>query len=232
MEKGRQAGSSAYSAGRLAADHGAGRGGCVVRAARASSANCPWPTIWRPPSATPKHGFPVTQLIALYWKGNMAAFEKDKALIEELDNARATYLIDGHTPAEGEVFRNPDLAHTLTLIAKGGRDAFYKGAIAHTIDAYFKRIGGDLRYEDFASHHGEWVTPLVGQLSRLRRLRTAAQRPGRRGSADAADPQRLRSEEDGRGLGGHADGDAGSEAAGLRGSCEVVCRSGLRARCR
>ena len=24
-----------------------------------------------------------------------------------------TYLIDGHTPAEGEVFRNPDLAHTL-----------------------------------------------------------------------------------------------------------------------
>ena len=48
----------------------------------------------------------------------------------------------------------------MTLIAKGGRDAFYKGAIAHTIDAYFKRIGGDLRYEDFAAHHGEWVEPL------------------------------------------------------------------------
>jgi gamma-glutamyltranspeptidase / glutathione hydrolase len=107
------------------------------------------------------HGFPVTQLIALYWKGNMAAFEKDNTLIEELDNARATYLIDGHTPEEGEIFRNPDLAHTLTLIAKEGRDAFYKGPIAHTIDAYFKRIGGDLRYEDFASHHGEWVTPLA-----------------------------------------------------------------------
>jgi gamma-glutamyltranspeptidase/glutathione hydrolase len=45
------------------------------------------------------------------------------------------------------------------MIAAGGRDAFYKGAIAHTIDAYFKRIGGDLRYEDFASYHGEWVTP-------------------------------------------------------------------------
>jgi gamma-glutamyltranspeptidase / glutathione hydrolase len=107
------------------------------------------------------HGFPVTQLIALYWKGNMAAFEKDNALIEELDNARATFLIDGRTPEEGEIFRNPDLAHTLTLIAKEGRDAFYKGSIAHTIDAYFKRIGGDLRYDDFASHHGEWVTPLA-----------------------------------------------------------------------
>ena len=107
------------------------------------------------------HGFPVTQLISVYWKANMAAFEKQRAQIEEFDNARATYLIDGHTPAEGEIFRNPDLAHTLTLIAKGGRDVFYKGEIAHTIDAYFRRIGGDLRYEDFATHHGEWVTPLT-----------------------------------------------------------------------
>ncbi len=105
-------------------------------------------------------GFPVTQLISVYWKGNMEAFEKYKGLIEENENAKHTYLIDSHTPAEGEIFKNPDLAHTLTLIADGGRDAFYKGAIAHTIDAYFKRIGGDLRYEDFAAHRGEWVTPL------------------------------------------------------------------------
>ncbi len=107
-----------------------------------------------------RNGFPVTQLVALYWKANMAAFEREKALIEELDNARATYLIDGHPPAEGQIFRNPDLAQTLTMIAEGGRDAFYKGAIAHTIDAYFKRIGGDLRYQDLASHRGEWVNPI------------------------------------------------------------------------
>jgi gamma-glutamyltranspeptidase/glutathione hydrolase len=109
-------------------------------------------------------GFPVTELIAAYWKGNMAAFQKNNGLIEESDNARHTYLISdangGHTPAQGEIFKNPDLANTLTLIAKGGRDAYYKGPIAHTIDAYFKRIGGDLRYEDFAAHHGEWVEPL------------------------------------------------------------------------
>lgn len=113
-----------------------------------------------PAIAYARNGFPVTQLIARYWKSNMAAFERDKALIEELDNARATYLVNGHTPAEGEIFRNPDLANTLGTIAKRGRDAFYKGDIAHAIDRYFKRIGGDLRYEDFAAHHGEWVTPL------------------------------------------------------------------------
>ncbi|MDO1528585.1 gamma-glutamyltransferase family protein [Fulvimonas sp. R45] len=106
-----------------------------------------------------REGFPVTEIVASYWRGNFAAFEREHGLIEELDNARKTYLVDGHTPRQGEVFRNPDLARTLGELAAGGRDAFYKGRIAHTIDAYFKRIGGDLRYADFAGFHGEWVTP-------------------------------------------------------------------------
>jgi gamma-glutamyltranspeptidase/glutathione hydrolase len=110
------------------------------------------------------NGFPVTELIAAYWKGSMANFEKNKGLIAEFDNAKHTYLIPdaqgGHTPAQGEIFKNPDLANTLTLIAKGGRDAYYKGPIAKTIDAYMKRIGGDLRYDDFAEFHGEWVDPV------------------------------------------------------------------------
>jgi gamma-glutamyltranspeptidase / glutathione hydrolase len=109
------------------------------------------------------NGFPVTELIANYWKGGMAAFERRRKLIEELDNARHTYLIadsnGGHTPEQGEIFKNPDLANTLAMIAGGGRDVYYKGEIAHTIDAYFKRIGGDLNYSDFANFHGEWVKP-------------------------------------------------------------------------
>jgi gamma-glutamyltranspeptidase / glutathione hydrolase len=108
-------------------------------------------------------GFPVTQVIAQYWKNNMAAYARRTNLIEELDNARHTYLIvdghGGHTPEQGEIFKNPDLARTLTLIARGGRGAFYKGKITRAIDAYFRRIGGDLSYSDFADFHGEWVTP-------------------------------------------------------------------------
>jgi gamma-glutamyltranspeptidase / glutathione hydrolase len=111
-----------------------------------------------------RDGFPVAQLAAQYWKGNMASFERRRGLIEESDNARRTFLIadanGGHAPAQGEIFRNPDLANTYEKIAAGGRDAFYKGEIAHTMDAYFRRIGGDLRYGDFAAHHGEWVTPV------------------------------------------------------------------------
>jgi gamma-glutamyltranspeptidase/glutathione hydrolase len=104
------------------------------------------------------HGFPVAEVAAEYWKGNWQAFEKHKGLIKDFANAEKVYLIDGHTPRQGEIFRNPDFAHTLTLVAQGGRDAFYKGPIAHTMADFFKGTGG-LAYSDFADFHGEWVTP-------------------------------------------------------------------------
>ncbi len=103
-------------------------------------------------------GFPVSPVIAYYFAGNLARFEQSIDEIEEFDNARATYFADG-APAAGAIFKNPDLAKTLRLIGRKGRDAFYKGDIARTIDAYMKRIGGDLRYEDFAAHESEWVAP-------------------------------------------------------------------------
>jgi gamma-glutamyltranspeptidase / glutathione hydrolase len=116
-----------------------------------------------PAIAYARDGYPVTQVIAYYWARNMEIFEKahKDGILEEIDNARATYLINGHAPKEGDVFKNPDLAATYEAIAKGGRDAFYKGDIAKTIDAYMKRIGGDLRYEDFAAHHSVWVEPVL-----------------------------------------------------------------------
>lgn len=74
----------------------------------------------------------------------------------------------GNCPAEGAglmpdghgLFRNPDLANTLELIGRDGRDAYYRGPIARTIDAYMRRIGGWLRYDDLARHQGEWVDPV------------------------------------------------------------------------
>jgi gamma-glutamyltranspeptidase/glutathione hydrolase len=105
------------------------------------------------------NGFPVSQMIAMNWARNIALFQANRGMIEELDNALRVYLVDGHAPVEGEVFRNPDLARTLTKIAQGGRDWYYQGEIAKTTDSYFRRVGGDLRYTDFASYHGEWVEP-------------------------------------------------------------------------
>jgi len=112
-----------------------------------------------PAIAAAREGAPVPPVIAMYWASNFARFEGELDAIEEFDNARATYLIDGRPPVPGELFRNLDLAATLETIAAGGREAFYEGEIARTLDAYMERIGGALRYEDLASHHGEWVEP-------------------------------------------------------------------------
>ncbi len=116
-----------------------------------------------PAIAYASEGFPVSQLVAEYWESNIAALEKSFTGkdLEEIANARATYLLNGRVPKEGEVFKNPDLAATYGKIAEGGRDIFYKGEIARTIDSYMKRIGGDLRYEDFAAHKSVWVDPIT-----------------------------------------------------------------------
>jgi gamma-glutamyltranspeptidase/glutathione hydrolase len=106
-----------------------------------------------------KNGFPVTEVVARYWKSNMQSFEHHRKLIPALKNAEKLYLIDGHGPRQGEIFKNTDLAHTLSEISKNGRKAFYKGKIAHAMGDFFKTIGAGLRYADFADFHGEWVTP-------------------------------------------------------------------------
>lgn len=109
-----------------------------------------------------QQGFPVSELIAQYWKSNTAGFEAlhKEGVIEEIDNMRRTYMPGGKAPAEGEIFKNPDLALTLIEIAEGGRDAFYKGSLAKAMDQYFKRIGAPHRYEDFVAHKSEWVEPV------------------------------------------------------------------------
>ncbi len=120
-----------------------------------------WAELFEPAIHLCEHGAPVPQIIGYYIKRNMAGFLRPDSGVEETANAQHTYMPGGKAPGEGDVFRNPDLARTYRLIAEGGRDAFYDGPIAHTIDAYFKRIGGWLSSEDLRDHHSEWLDPLV-----------------------------------------------------------------------
>ncbi|WP_207764718.1 gamma-glutamyltransferase [Hyphococcus luteus] len=118
----------------------------------------PMRTILAPAIDYAENGFPVSPVIAEYLRMNLARFEEYEEMIDEFDNARAIWFADG-APQAGEVFKNPALANTYKLLAKKGRKAFYEGEVAETIDAYMKRIGGDLRYEDFAAHEANWVEP-------------------------------------------------------------------------
>jgi len=99
-----------------------------------------------------REGFPVTELIAHYWTS--ARF------LSRYPNVKEVYMPGGKPPGKGEIFKNPYLASTLEKIAKDGRDVFYKGEIAKTIDAFMKEQGGFLSYEDMAGHTSEWVEPV------------------------------------------------------------------------
>lgn len=109
-----------------------------------------------------RDGFPVTQVIAYYMQLHADGFPQLHAdgIIEEIDNYRSTYLIDGKAPVEGQMFTNPNLANTLERIGREGRDVFYKGEFADVMDAYFRRIDGPLRKADFEQHTGNWIDPV------------------------------------------------------------------------
>jgi gamma-glutamyltranspeptidase/glutathione hydrolase len=109
-----------------------------------------------------EQGFPVSEAIAYYWGRGTAGFERSAAsgMLQEVANMRSVYLPGGKAPAEGEIFRNPDLARTLRTIGEKGRDAFYTGELADHMDRYFRRIGAPHRKADLAAHKSEWVEPV------------------------------------------------------------------------
>ena len=100
-----------------------------------------------------REGFAVSEIIAEQWKAEEKTLSQDPA-------AAATFLPAGRAPSTGDVFRNPNLASTLEQIARGGRDAFYRGPVAQAIAADMKKRGGLLTAADLAAHRSDWITPI------------------------------------------------------------------------
>jgi gamma-glutamyltranspeptidase/glutathione hydrolase len=98
-------------------------------------------------------GFPLSPVIAGDWERSTRVF-KDKPGFAQV------FMPGGRAPHEGEIFKNPALAKTLTLIAEKGRDAYYKGPIAAELVRYSKANGGFFALEDFARHHSTWDAPI------------------------------------------------------------------------
>jgi gamma-glutamyltranspeptidase/glutathione hydrolase len=100
-----------------------------------------------------RDGFAVSEIIAGQWKDEEQTLSRDPA-------AAATFLPGGRAPAGGDVFRNPKLAATLDTLARGGRDAFYRGAIGAAIAADMKQRGGLITAADLAAHRSDWIDPI------------------------------------------------------------------------
>jgi gamma-glutamyltranspeptidase / glutathione hydrolase len=114
-------------------------------------------------------GFPMYQFLRNF-------LVSERKATEQYEWSAKTYYPDGRVPEVGEMFRQPNLAKTLRAIVaaeksafaknrdrvaaiRAGRDAFYKGDIAHRIADADKAAGGVFSYDDLASYHGKIEKP-------------------------------------------------------------------------
>ena len=130
--------------------------GCVDGwfALHARYGRLPMAEVLAPAIAAARDGAPVPQVIAGAWRSGERVFRESPGFAE-------VFLPGGRAPLEGEVFANPALARTLEQIARGGRDAFYRGPISERLVDYSRAHGGFFTAEDFAAHRSDWVEPIA-----------------------------------------------------------------------
>ena len=114
----------------------------------------PWKDLFAPAIHYASAGFPVTEIIQWDWEHSVGKLEADA-------NAKRVFLANGRAPQPGDLFRNPELAKALTIVADGGVNAYYRGPIAAAIVKTSQRLNGTLTLADFAQYSSEWVTPIT-----------------------------------------------------------------------
>ncbi|HET9181679.1 MAG TPA: gamma-glutamyltransferase [Candidatus Angelobacter sp.] len=113
----------------------------------------PWKELFDPAIYYAEHGYAVPEIIHGYW---IEAVDK----LQKTEEGRRVFLPGGKAPDLGEMFRNPDVAKALRMVADQGRDAFYKGEIAHAILATSSALGGTMSLADLEDFSSEWVEPI------------------------------------------------------------------------
>src|SRR5436305_7071474 len=85
-----------------------------------------WATLFEPAIRLAEHGFPVSRKMA-------AEIREFPEMAKMPDIRRYLYHADGTPLRQGENLKNPELARTLRVIARGGAKAFYSGPVAEAI---------------------------------------------------------------------------------------------------
>lgn len=109
----------------------------------------PFAELFGPAIDYAERGFAVSPTIATLWG-------KGADLLSGQPGFADTFMPGGRVPAAGELFRNPDHARSLRLIAETGGEAFYRGELAEKIAAEGARYGAVLTAEDMGEHHANW----------------------------------------------------------------------------
>lgn len=113
----------------------------------------PWKELFQPAIFYAEQGYPVPELIHGYWETSVDWIAGDA-------ESRRVFLPNGKAPDVGQIFRNPDLAKALRLVAQDGPAAFYKGEIARAILSTSQSLGGTMSADDLSQFSPEWVDPI------------------------------------------------------------------------
>ncbi|MEM6549634.1 MAG: gamma-glutamyltransferase [Pseudomonadota bacterium] len=123
-----------------------------------------WADLCAPAVAQAERGFVVRPHVYHWWTHGAQFGRID--VTERLGfsaTGRAIYFHpDGRLKRIGDLVENPDLARSLTLIAREGADVFYRGEIADRIDADMRDHGGLLSGDDLAAYRLSRSEPLRG----------------------------------------------------------------------
>jgi len=101
-------------------------------------------------------GFPMT------WSLYDSLGRYEKRLKGDPVSAANYFKADGSRYAPGELFKQPDLAETLTRIAENGAAGFYEGPVADKLVAAMAENGGLIDHEDLKSYKAVEREPVFG----------------------------------------------------------------------
>ena len=102
-------------------------------------------------------GFPVSEKLA-------RSLEAARPRLERFPRSKKIFLRNGRLYHAGEIFKQPELARTLTRIARHGAPEFYTGGTAWSLTDDFRRHKGLLTQADLAGYLPKVREPLRVQI--------------------------------------------------------------------
>ncbi|MCV2354460.1 gamma-glutamyltransferase family protein [Paucibacter sp. B2R-40] len=115
----------------------------------------PFADLMAPAIEIAERGYAVPVIVQSKWAMAAALSE----LTTQPGFAQA-FMPRGRAPEVGELFKFPDAARTLRLIAQTKGEAFYRGEVAEAVQKFARETGGAMTAADFADYRPEWVKPI------------------------------------------------------------------------
>lgn len=91
----------------------------------------------------------------------LGAIQDEQKNLQRWPASAKKYMPGGRVPVAGEIWRDPDQAHTLELLAREGDAGFYSGETAKKLVDAVHAAGGDWTLQDLKSYRVKERTPIT-----------------------------------------------------------------------